>query len=99
MIGQLRIYTIKEGMMESWLKLFDQEIAPHVIDTGMGIETVWVDREHSKFIWIRTYANKEDIEIKETGFYGSEWWIQNVDRVRGHLVNRDITVIEPISVS
>ena len=41
----------------------------------------------------------EDIEIKETGFYGSEWWIQNVDRVRGHLVNRDITVIEPISVS
>ena len=99
MIGQLRIYTIKEGMMASWLKLFDEEIAPHVTETGMGIETVWVDKDNSKFIWIRTYDNKADIETKETAFYSSEWWTQNVDRVRGHLENRDITIIEPISTS
>jgi len=95
-IGQLRIYTINEGMMDSFLKIFKEEVAPKVIETGMGIETTWVNEEHSKFIWIRTYKNKPDIEVKEAAFYGSDWWKQNVDRIRGHIAHRDISIIEPI---
>tara|TARA_B100001013_G_C24374685_1_gene349618 strand:- start:104 stop:415 length:312 start_codon:yes stop_codon:yes gene_type:complete len=98
MIGQLRIYTVNKGMMDSWLKLFKEEIAPYVKEMGMGIETAWVNEEHSQFIWIRTYEDKSDIEVKEKAFYGSEWWEQNVGRIRGHLAHRDITVIEPISL-
>ena len=30
MIAQLRTYTINAGMMESWLKAFDEEIIPCV---------------------------------------------------------------------
>ncbi|MBH41918.1 MAG: hypothetical protein MK028_05465 [Dehalococcoidia bacterium] len=96
MVGQLRIYTINEGMMDSWLKLFKEEIAPKVIETGMGVETAWISEDRSKFIWIRTYEDIPDIEVKEAAFYGSNWWKQNVDRVRGHLANRDITIIERI---
>ena len=96
MVGQLRIYTINEGMMDSWLKLFKEEIAPKVIETGMGVETAWISEDRSKFIWIRTYEDIHDIEVKEAAFYGSNWWKQNVDRVRGHLANRDITIIERI---
>ena len=62
MVGQLRIYTINEGMMDSGLKLFKEEIAPMVIETGMGVETAWISEDRSKFIWIRTYEDIPDIE-------------------------------------
>ena len=35
MVSQLRIYTINRGMMDSWLKLFDEHIRP--IHQGLGI--------------------------------------------------------------
>jgi hypothetical protein len=95
MIGQLRVYTINKGMMEGWLKLFKQEIVPRLGDAGIGVHTVWVDQEHEQFIWIRTFGDRAEIEAKEAAFYGSDWWKTNVERVRGHLARREVTVIEP----
>ena len=95
MVGQLRIYTINAGMMDSWLKLFKEEIVPRVKEAGMGIQTTWVNQERTQFIWIRTYDSIEDIEVKEAAFYGTDFWKANVDRIRGHLAQREIVVIEP----
>jgi len=95
MVGQLRIYTINKGMVESWLKLFHEVIAPKTLGFGMGIQSAWMNEEKTKFIWIRTYENIEDIKIKEDAFYGSEWWTENMSLIRGHLAHREITVIEP----
>ena len=95
MIGQLRIYTINAGMMDSWLKLFKEEIVPRVKEAGMGIQTAWVNQERTQFIWIRTYDSIEDIEVKEAAFYGTDFWKANVDRIRGHHAHREIVVIEP----
>ena len=95
MVGQLRIYTINAGMMDSWLKLFKEEIAPRVKEAGMGIQTAWVNQERMQFIWIRTYDSIEDIEVKEAAFYGTDFWKANVDRIRGHIAHREMVVIEP----
>ena len=95
MIGQLRIYTINKGMMDGWLKLFWDEIAPRVSEVGIVVQSAWVDEEHEQFIWIRTFDDREDIEVKEATFYGSEWWNANVAHIRSHLARREITVIEP----
>mgnify|MGYP001179853921 CR=1 FL=1 len=96
MIGQLRIYTVNKGMMDSWLQLFEAEILPKVKQFGMGVQTVWVNDERTQFIWIRTYNDKADLELKETEFYGSDWWKTNVDFIRGHLAHREIILIDPI---
>jgi hypothetical protein len=96
MVGQLRIYTINTGMMDSWLNLFKDQIVPHIKEAGMGIQTAWVNQERTQFIWIRTYDSIEDIAVKEAAFYESEFWKANVDRIRGHLAHRQITVIEPV---
>ena len=32
MIAQIRTYTINKGMMDSWIKIFLDEIMPRVID-------------------------------------------------------------------
>ena len=93
MLAQLRTYTINKGMMDQWLKFFNTEIAPRVIAVGMGITTVAVNYENTKFIWIRTFENEADIEVKEAAFYGSEWWKNNVDYVRSHLAHREVELI------
>ena len=97
MVGHLRIYTINSGMMDSWIRLFEEELVPKVKEAGMGIQAAWVNQERTQFIWIRTYDNIEDIKVKEAAFYGSEFWKANVGRIRGHLAHRDIVVIEPLS--
>ena len=66
MVGQLRTYTINKGMMESWLKLFNEELISKIKEAGMGIQTAWVNEENSQFIWIRTFNDKEEIEEKFT---------------------------------
>lgn len=95
MIGQLRIYTINKGMMDSWLKLFGEELVRRVKEAGIGVHTAWVNEDRTQFIWIRTFGNRSEIEPKEAAFYGTEWWKQNVDLIRGHQAHREITVIEP----
>ena len=84
MVGQLRIYTINKGMMESWLK------------AGMELQSAWVNEENTQFIHIRTFNSKDEIEEKEAKFYGTDWWKENVDFIRGHHAHREIILIEPV---
>lgn len=95
MVGQLRTYTINKGMMESWLKLFHEVIAPKTLEFGMGIQSAWTDEESERFIWIRTYEDMQDLKKKEEEFYGSDWWKENMPTIRGHLARRQIEVIKP----
>ena len=57
MVGQLRIYTINKGMMESWLKLFNEELISKIIEAGMELQSAWVNEENTQFIHIRTFNN------------------------------------------
>ncbi|MBA31324.1 MAG: hypothetical protein CL748_02185 [Chloroflexi bacterium] len=94
-IAHLRIYPIKKGLESDWVKLFNEKLIPEMSKAGIKVETAWMDKENSKFIWIRSYGSSEkDIETKEELFYESNWWKENVNFVRGHLEeNREITII------
>jgi len=95
-IAHLRIYTINKGMMDSWLQKF-QELIPVMAEHGIKVESTWVNDEGTQFIWIRSYGDAvENIETAEAGFYGSEYWVANVDEVRSHLAHREIVQIESI---
>lgn len=96
MIAQIRTYTINKGMMESWIKIFQNEIMPRVIDSGMEVKLSCINEDNTKFIWVRCFSDKDDLEQKEANFYGSTWWTSNVDRVRSHLAHREIEVIKLI---
>ena len=94
-IALLRVYPIKKGMESDWIALFSNKLIPEMKKAGITVETAWMDKENSKFIWIRSYGSAEkDIEEKEKLFYESKWWKDNVNYVRGHLEeNREITII------
>ena len=95
MVSQLRIYTINKGQMDSWLKVFKEELVPLLKKHEIQIDGTWVDSERERFIWIRTFLDPADLERKEAAFYNSPEWKAKVDRVRGHLARREITVIHP----
>ena len=99
-IAHLRVYPIKKGMESDWISLFSNKLIPEMKKAGIIVETAWMDKENSKFIWIRSYGSTEkDIEEKEKLFYESKWWKDNVNYVRvlfgenqGILGLEDITV-------
>ncbi len=94
-IAHLRTYTMNQGMMPAWLKLFNTTLVPLMAEHGMKAETVWVNEDDSQFIWVRSYGDTmEELEQKEAAFYGCDWWLENVDMVRGHMAHRDIKVIK-----
>ena len=91
MYAHLRIYTVNKGMMDDWLKLFNEKLIPLLNESGIKVESTWVNEEKSQFIWIRSYGNDiSEVEGKEATFYGTEWWKKNVDMVRSHLAHREI---------
>jgi hypothetical protein len=64
-------------------------------DAGITVESIWVNAERTQFIWIRSYGDSVDnIEKCEAAFYGSDWWVANVDHVRSHISHRVIKQIE-----
>ena len=71
MVSQLRIYTINRGMMDSWLKVFEEHIRPLHSKYGMPVERTWVSADRTDFVWIRSFQNAEEIAEKEAAYYGS----------------------------
>jgi hypothetical protein len=93
-IAHLRTYTINKGMLDDWLELFPV-LVPIMKEAGITVESAWVNAERTQFIWIRSYGDSVDnIETCEAAFYGSDWWLANVDHVRSHIAHREIVQIE-----
>ena len=77
--------------MDDWLELFPTLIEP-MKEAGISVESKWLNADRTQFIWIRSYA--DTIEKCEAAFYGSEWWLANVDHIRSHIAHRVFEQIE-----
>ncbi len=95
MTSQLRIYTINRGMMDEWVKLFTETLVPMQEKHGIKIEGTWVSEDDTQFIWIRSFANPEDVKAKEAAFYGSPEWNAVMDHARSHIARTDVQTMEP----
>ncbi len=58
MYGHLRIYTVNKGMMDDWLKLFNEKLIPLLDQSGIKVESTWINEEKSQFIWIRSWMGR-----------------------------------------
>ncbi len=93
-IAHLRTYTINKGQLDSWLELFPKLI-PLMEEANIKVECSWINEERTQFIWIRSYGDSvANIANSEAQFYGSDWWLANVDHVRSHIAHREILQIE-----
>ena len=96
MISQLRTYTVNRGMMDQWVKHFTEDLVPMQEKHGIKIEGMWVNEDKNQFIWIRSFADAEDLKAKEAAFYGSPEWNTTVEHTRSHLATVDVQTMEPV---
>ena len=66
MVTQVRIYTINRGMLDSWIKLFNEKIVPTSAKYGVNVVGAWANRPQNEFIWVRTFESDEKLKIYET---------------------------------
>ena len=64
MTAQLRIYTINRGMMDSWLKVFNEHIRPLHDRLGIPVVSSYVNADRTEFIWVRRFNNAGEIADK-----------------------------------
>ena len=96
MVSQLRIYTINKGMMDSWLKVFDEEIRPIHEKLGIPVEGTWVNADRTDFIWVRRLDNAEAIPDKEAKYFASPERKALGDKPTSHIAKIEVRVIERV---
>ena len=95
MVYQLRIYTINRGMMDSWLRLFREQIQPIHQKYGMPVEAAWVNADRTEFIWVRRFASAAEIPTKEAEYFASPERKALGDRPPSHVAKIEVRVVEP----
>ena len=97
MIGQLRIYTINKGMMDSWLEVFQAECVPHLEESGISVHSHVGHRrpQHSSRGSGASPTSRRSKPL-EAAFYGTDWWHGRVDYIRSHIARTDVTLVEPV---
>ena len=96
MVSQLRIYTINRGMMDSWLKLFEEHIRPLHEKLGIPVERSWVNADRTEFLWVRTFNSVEEIPEKEAAYFASPERTALGDIPTSHIAKMEVRVIEAV---
>ena len=65
MVTQVRIYTINRGMLDSWIKQFNEKIVPTSAKFGINVIGAWVNRPQNEFIWVRTFESDDKLKVYE----------------------------------
>ena len=53
--AQIRTYTVREGLLDEWVRRWREEIVPLRLEFGFSLGSAWVDRERHHFIWEISY--------------------------------------------
>ena len=65
MVTQVRIYTVNRGMLDSWVKHFNENIVPTSARYGVRVVGAWVNRPQNEFIWVRTFEDQDALKRYE----------------------------------
>jgi antibiotic biosynthesis monooxygenase (ABM) superfamily enzyme len=65
MVTQVRIYTVNRGMLDSWVKHFNENIVPTSAKYGVEVLGAWVNRPQNEFIWVRRFESEESLQKYE----------------------------------
>ena len=96
MIAQLRMYTVKPGMLDSFVSLFRESLVPIHEQYGIRILGAWVNRETNEFIWMRAFPDEASIEPMTKAYESSPERTAIGDRPRSHLEKLEVRLVEPV---
>jgi len=71
-------------------------LVPVLRKHGIGVEGSWVNEDNNQYIWIRTFDDAEDREVKLEAWRDSPEWKSASDLVFTHLARLDIQAMRPV---
>jgi len=75
MIVEVRTYTIKPGLRQRFIDLWNARTKPLQLSLGMGVIGPWLDLEDpDRFVWLRTFPSMEERERMKRALYESDEW-------------------------
>ena len=103
MFFELRMYRIREGYMERWVKLMEERIIPFQIAQGMVVIGSFVgEQEKDLYVWIRRFDSEQARESLYEKVYQSDFWKNEMAPLCEEMMHRDkiqVIRIEPTSRS
>jgi hypothetical protein len=90
MVTQVRTYTVNGGMLDSWVKHFNEKIVPTSAKYGVQVLGAWINREKNEFIWVRTFENEDALKRYEESPERAEYVPIN----RQHLAKTEFRNVE-----
>lgn len=94
---QLRIYDIKQGEMEGWLKLFHEKIVPMHAKFDMPVRGAYVAPERSQFVWMRELIGSGTAEEQEKRYKESPERAEVIgDEPLKFIEGMEVRVVEPV---
>ena len=70
--SQLRVYTIAEGRLDEFVRLWSNGVRPLRERLGFRIDGAWTVAEDSRFVWVLSYEGPGDFEGADAAYYASD---------------------------
>jgi hypothetical protein len=89
-VTQVRIYTINRGMLDSWIKVFNEKIVPTSAKFGVRVIGAWVNRPQNEFVWVRTFESDDKLKVYETSPERAAY----TGETGGHIAKIEVRTVE-----
>jgi hypothetical protein len=68
---QLRVYTVRPGRLDEWVRLWRDRIVPLRRELGFEIHGSWVDPSRSEHIWVISHPGPASFEEANAAYWAS----------------------------
>lgn len=90
MFYELRQYPVREGKMDEWIKLFEEEILPFQTSKGMVISGSFRGEEDpTVWVWLRRFESEAERERLYKEVYESDHWKNVISPKVPDLIDRN----------
>jgi hypothetical protein len=93
---ELRIYRIKQGLMDDWLRIFRETLVPASEAAGTPVVAAWTNPdEPSEFVWVRYYDPSTPVADQKAAYLASPGRKELGDLGSRFLDSREVRFLEP----
>ena len=100
-IVEIRMYKIKPGMRDAFVKFFEEKTLAPQSDVGMLVLGQFRSLEDDEtFVWMRAFRNQEERNRQIVAFYGGDLWLQELSaEAMSMIVSTEVLLVEPTAES
>ncbi|MBI4298667.1 MAG: NIPSNAP family protein [Chloroflexi bacterium] len=99
MLIELRLYYLKPGQREKWVKFMEEEIIPFQVSKGMVIPGSFISLdEENLYVWLRRFESEEELKQLSPKVYQSDYWKNNIAPKIPEMLDREtikVTRLQP----